>query len=127
QGPSLQSRNPADGSVVFDARSADAAQVSLAVTAACTARSPWAQTPLEDRAKVLRRFAQVVTDRREQLAELTVRETGKMPADAAGEVNAVIAKVEITLDAHRQRRAVVDQQSPQGTAQIRYRPLGPVV
>lgn len=127
QGAAFQSRNPADGSVVFDGRGADANQVSLAVASAVSAQSAWEQTTLEQRIDFVRRYAERVTEHGSEFAQLIWRETGKLPADAAGEVKAVIAKAEITIQAHLERRAERDLEVPQGIAQTRYRPLGPVV
>jgi len=127
QGAAFQSRNPADGTAVFDGRAADANQVSLAVAAAASAQPLWEQTTLEQRADIVRRFAERVTAQSDELAQLISRETGKLPTDAAGEVKAVIAKAEITIQAHLERRAGRDLEVPQGTAQTRYRPLGPVI
>jgi succinylglutamic semialdehyde dehydrogenase len=123
----FQSRNPANGEVVFDGTAADASQVSLAVAAAVAAQPTWEQTELEERAAILRRFAQQVAAGEDELAQLITRETGKLPSDAAGEVKAVIAKVEITIEAHQLRRIEHDLDVPQGTAQTRYRAIGPVV
>lgn len=127
QGTAFQSRNPADGATVFDGRAADANQVSLAVASAVSAQSAWEHMTLEQRSDIVRRYAELVSDQSNELTELISQETGKLPADAAGEVKAVIAKAEITIQAHLERRAERDLEVPQGLAQTRFRPLGPVV
>lgn len=127
QGAVLQSHNPADGGLVFDGHAADASQASLAVAAAVAAQRPWELTPLDERAAMLQRFAHEVTQRQDELAQLITLETGKLPSDAAGEVKAVIAKVQITIDAQAARRADSDHPVAGALAQTRYRPIGPVV
>jgi len=149
-GLGLISRNPADGSVVHQGFQGSAAQASLAVAAAAAAQSGWESTPWETRVAVVRRFADRVANSRHGLADLISREVGKLPSDAAGEVSAVIAKVEVSIEAHLRRRASEDEEMPPisanpppaqrvgqttqsepvaiaVTAQTRFRAIGPVV
>lgn len=126
-GPTLESRNPADDSLVFCGDSASAAQVALAVEAAAAAQDAWARAPRAQREAVVRAFAAEVAASRDELAALIRREVGKLPSDVQGEINAVIAKAEITIEALRQRRGDADIAMDHTTASLRYRPLGTVV
>jgi succinylglutamic semialdehyde dehydrogenase len=123
----MQSRNPADGSTVFDLPASSPAEVTAAIDAACAAQDPWHHTPLEQREQIVRAFAEHVAGRAESLAQLITREVGKLRADAAAEVAAVVAKAEITIEMMRGRRGDLDHEVRGVISQVRYRPLGVVV
>ncbi len=57
-----------------------------AVEAAAAAQGAWAATSPRERANVLERAFQLMTERKDELAELVVQEMGKALAEAAGEV-----------------------------------------
>ncbi len=56
-----------------------------AVSAAHEALGPWGATAPRQRAEILRRAWEIMTERQAEIAELIVRENGKAFADAAGE------------------------------------------
>ena len=72
--------------------------VDEAVSAARAASVQWASTPMDERAGALRRFAEIATDRKADLAELILRETGKTRGESMAEAGALAAKVDITID-----------------------------
>ncbi|VAX39275.1 Succinylglutamic semialdehyde dehydrogenase [hydrothermal vent metagenome] len=73
--------------------------VDEAVEAARTAQIEWAAWPAERRFGVLRAYRDVCNARKDEIAALIARETGKVLWDAAGEAGILGAKVDITLDA----------------------------
>jgi succinylglutamic semialdehyde dehydrogenase len=123
----MQSRNPADGSIVFEQPASSPAEVTAAVDAACEAQEQWQRTPLEERERIVRAFADYVAGHAESLAQLITREVGKLRADAAAEVAAVVAKAEITIEMMRGRRGDLDHEVRGVISQVRYRPLGVVL
>jgi aldehyde dehydrogenase (NAD+) len=72
----IESRNPATEARVATFRSCDAGQIAEAVSAARTAAASWAQTPAGERARLLRRLADLIEDDTARLADLVVAEVG---------------------------------------------------
>ncbi len=105
----------------------DAHQVAHAITAAVDALDAWTRTPLETREQVVRQFAITVAANAESLTDLLMSEVSKLRDDAAAEVAAVIAKVEISIEMQRTRRAELTTPLTGFHSQVRYRPLGVVV
>ncbi|MBT2387191.1 aldehyde dehydrogenase [Streptomyces sp. ISL-11] len=68
--------NPATEKVVGEAPEATPAEVARAVTAARAAQDGWSRTPPRERAAVLDRVADLITERGEELARLLQAETG---------------------------------------------------
>ncbi len=79
--------NPSDvADVIGDFHQADAATARDAVAAARAALPKWSRSPLLERAQLLRRVADEIGARRDELADLLAREEGKALRDATGEV-----------------------------------------
>lgn len=85
----------------------------------------WAAQPLSTRIELLRRFANEVRKDAEDLATLIARETGKPMWDARGEVDAVIARVDIAVRGYAERTAQRRLDSAlQGASALRHKPHG---
>jgi succinate-semialdehyde dehydrogenase/glutarate-semialdehyde dehydrogenase len=78
--------DPATGQVVAVVADASVQDGLAAVGAAADALPGWAATPPRQRAEVLRRTFELMTERTDELARLIVRENGKALSDARGEV-----------------------------------------
>ncbi|MEU6357363.1 aldehyde dehydrogenase family protein [Streptomyces sp. NPDC047072] len=85
----LQVLNPATEEVVATVPAATAADVDAAVARAAKAQEGWAQAAPADRARLLRRFADVVDQHAEELAQLEVREAGHLLGNARWEAGNV--------------------------------------
>ena len=96
----LISTDPATGAEVWHGEIGDPA---AEVAAARDAFPTWAAHSLSFRAETMRRFANVVRAREEELAELISRETGKPYWEARIEVGAVVNKVDISIAAYAER------------------------
>ena len=83
---SVVSRNPYTGEVVFSAVAAGRDEVNTKVGRAVAAAAGWAAAPTDERAAVLRRFADLVDSDAGELADLIVAEVGKLRSEALGEV-----------------------------------------
>ncbi|AEY88322.1 phenylacetaldehyde dehydrogenase [Streptomyces hygroscopicus subsp. jinggangensis 5008] len=77
--------NPATEEVVATVPAATAEDVDAAVVRAARAQTRWAALAPADRARLLRRFADVVDAHTEELAQLEVREAGHTVANARWE------------------------------------------
>jgi len=69
--------NPATGEVLAEFPVADAAEVDRAVAAAKAAQGVWSAMTGAERARILRRAADLLRARNEELAQLECRDTGK--------------------------------------------------
>ncbi len=76
-GERFASINPATGEVLGYVTAAGAAQVNAAVRAAQKAQAGWGSMTGTERARVLRRAADLLRSRNQELAELETRDTGK--------------------------------------------------
>ena len=81
--------NPATGETLKEFPVATAAEVEQALAASHEAYRAWRSGPVEDRAKVMARVAELYLERRDELARLISTEIGKPLAQARGEVKLV--------------------------------------
>ncbi|HEX7684003.1 MAG TPA: succinylglutamate-semialdehyde dehydrogenase [Trinickia sp.] len=125
-GPAFVSRNPGTGAVVWEGKSASAADVDRAVASARRAFEAWSALPFEARAEIVRRFAALLTESKEALAHAIGRETGKPLWEARTEVAAMAAKVDISITAYHERTGEKRMATADGTAVLRHRPHGVV-
>jgi len=73
----LDVHEPATGSVFTQCPDSDPADVDAAVAAASRAAAGWASTPIEQRARLLLRLADLIEARLEEFAALESRDSGK--------------------------------------------------
>ncbi|MGH8021331.1 MAG: succinylglutamate-semialdehyde dehydrogenase [Opitutaceae bacterium] len=121
-GERLTSRDPANGEEVWRGRAADAEAVDAACAAARRTFPEWEALPIETRAENLREFARVLEKRAGELTEIISREAGKPLWESRAEVRSMIAKVEISIEAHAARCG----EFRGGAAVTRFRPHGVV-
>lgn len=126
QGLPLDSLDPATGQRLWQGRNATDVEINGAMEAARGAFRRWADTPVEEREAVVRRFARQLESRREALAEAIARETGKPLWESRTEVAAMLGKVEISIRARAERTG--EQHSDDGELRTRlgHRPHGVV-
>jgi len=80
--------NPATGETVKTYDTITDAELEAAVAAADQAHRTWSKsTTVEERAALIRRVSELHTERRQELAELIVREMGKPIGQALSEVD----------------------------------------
>jgi succinate-semialdehyde dehydrogenase/glutarate-semialdehyde dehydrogenase len=77
--------DPADGSVIDSLESAGPDDALAAVDAAAGAAEDWASRAPRERAEILRRAFELMTERNDEIARLIVREMGKPLSEARGE------------------------------------------
>ena len=78
--------DPATAEKIADVANATVEDALACVESAAEAAAGWAGTAPRERARILLRAFDLMTEREDQLAELIVRENGKARADALGEV-----------------------------------------
>lgn len=105
-----------------------AGNVDEAVDRARRAWPAWASQPLATRIEMCRRFANEVRKQSDAMAELIARETGKPLWEARTEVEAVINKVDISVNAYAERTGQKKLDSAlQGSMAVRHKPHGVMV
>lgn len=119
----LISYEPATGEELWRAPFCDVdEQVALAREAFPT----WVSRSLSTRIELVRRYANEIRKREDEMAELIAREAGKPLWEAKTEVGAVINKVEISIAAYAERtpQKRLDNGGISGTVALRHKPHG---
>ncbi|BFG73888.1 succinylglutamate-semialdehyde dehydrogenase [Paraburkholderia terrae] len=125
-GHAFASRNPGTGATVWEGNSASAEDVDRAVMSARRAFALWSAVSLDERVAVVRRFAVLINERKESIAEAIGRETGKPLWEARTEVATMAAKVDISVQSYNERTGERRAAMADGTAVLRHRPHGVV-
>lgn len=123
-GPGFQSTDPVTGEVVFEAASADAADVAAAVASARAAFGPWARLGRADRAAILTRYAAALEARAEAIAETISRDTGKPLWETRTEAAAMVGKIAISVKAYDERTGARTDPAAFGRTALHHRPWG---
>ncbi len=89
-GETFDSLSPADGETLGTFPRSGAEDVDRAVAAAKAAFEEWRLVPAPKRGEVLYRFAQLLTEQKDDLADLMTHEMGKVKAEAGGDVQEAI-------------------------------------
>jgi succinylglutamic semialdehyde dehydrogenase len=77
-----------------------------------------------ERAEVITRFAELLTEHKARLAEVISQETSKPRWETLTEIQAMIGKVAISLEANQHRTGEKHTAMPDGEAVLRHRPHG---
>jgi succinate-semialdehyde dehydrogenase/glutarate-semialdehyde dehydrogenase len=117
--------DPATGEVVGSVPDAGEADVRAAIDAAAEAFEPWRNLAAIERARILRRSADLIRERKEEIAAVMTGEQGKPLAEAAGEVEYAASFFEwFAGEAERVYGTVVPAQSPSNRVLVLRQPVG---
>ncbi len=108
-GETFESIVPATGEAIGEFPRSTAEDVERAVAAAKAAYEGWRLTPAPKRAEVLYRFANLLVEHKDDLADLMSREMGKVTVEAAGDVQEAI---DMTLYMAGEGRRMFGQTTP---------------
>jgi acyl-CoA reductase-like NAD-dependent aldehyde dehydrogenase len=126
-GATLEVLNPANGRLFGTAAMGDRSDVQDALEAAQAAFQCWKQIAGDERAKLLKRAAQQVAERREELATLLTREHGKPLADARKEIDGAASTLEYYAEeARRISGEVAPARSATARSLVLRQPVGVV-
>ena len=89
-GATFESINPATEEVLATSVLGNADDVKAAVEAAKSAYDKWRLTPAPRRGEILFRVAEILKERKDELAQLMTKEMGKIVAETAGDVQEAI-------------------------------------
>jgi succinate-semialdehyde dehydrogenase/glutarate-semialdehyde dehydrogenase len=124
--PPYQVTDPATGEVTEKFPFATDAEVEQALSAATDAFAEWRKRPVAERAAIVRRVAELFTERATDLAALITKEMGKRPAQAVGEAEFCTAIYNYYAD--NGPALLVDKPLPgHASARVEYLPVGPVL
>lgn len=124
QGVLLEKSNPVSQEKLWSAMSASPEDVESACQSARAAFPAWARRGLTQRAEIIQRFAALLTENKARLAETISQETSKPRWETLTEVQAMIGKIAISLEANQQRTGEKHTPMPDGEAVLRHRPHG---
>ena len=125
-GPALESISPVDDKVVYKTAEASADQVAQAFASARNAFGPWWDQDLENRIAIAKKYAELVRESADELAEIISAETGKILWEAKTEAGAVAGKVDVSIDALKTRRDTTSFEMGEMKAVTRFKPHGVV-
>ena len=108
-GETFESLVPATGDAIGEFPRSTPEDVDRAVAAAKDAYEGWRLTPAPKRAEVLYRFANLLVEHKDHLADLMSREMGKVMVEAAGDVQEAI---DMTLYMAGEGRRMFGQTTP---------------
>ncbi len=124
QGPPLVSIDPGSGEPLHRMHEASSQQVGAAVAAAAEALPKWRSTSVAARIDHLRAYEAVLRKSRSEFSESLSRETGKPRWEAITEVDAMIAKLPVSIEMLAARRAEPQFELAGAVAGTHYRPIG---
>ncbi|GHH81056.1 aldehyde dehydrogenase [Streptomyces sulfonofaciens] len=102
KGDALTARTPITGAALFGLRADTPADVDRAVEAAGTAFRAWRTTPAPVRGALVKRFGELLTEHKQDVADLVTIEAGKIRSEALGEVQEMIDVCDFAVGLSRQ-------------------------
>lgn len=125
-GHNVSSVNPARNDVIWQGKTASPEQVDQAIRGARAAFESWSTISFDERVSVITKFAELLGENKEALANIIALETGKPRWETLGEVGAMVGKINISLSAYKERTGTVENPMPGAKAFIRHKPHGVV-
>ena len=126
-GPPLTVRSPIDGSVSATIPTSQPREVQVTIDAAADAFSKWRLVPAPRRGELVRRFGNVLRERKSDLAKLVTLEVGKIPQEALGEVQEMIDICDFAVGLSRQLHGLtIASERPGHRMMEQWHPLGPI-
>jgi aldehyde dehydrogenase (NAD+) len=126
-GPALTVRSPIEGQTLAELTMAGPEQARGVAQAARTAFEQWRIVPAPRRGELVRRYAQVLREHKEDLALLVTYEAGKITQEALGEVQEMIDICDFAVGLSRQLYGLtIASERPQHRLMEQWHPLGPV-
>ena len=120
-------QNPKTNEVVETFETISDADLKRALTTADEAFSTWRETPLEERAAVLRKVASLFDAQRDELAAIIAEEMGKSVREGNGEIDDVVDIFTYYADHGAELLADEPLETEGGSAVMRKVPLGVIL
>ncbi|SMP35441.1 NAD-dependent succinate-semialdehyde dehydrogenase [Roseibium denhamense] len=124
-GGTIAVTDPATGDVIGEVASLSASESTRAVEAADKSFADWAALLPQKRAAILRRWFELITEHREDLAQIMTHEQGKPISEARGEIDYGASFVEFYAEeAKRPNVEGVTSHLPDAEVEVWLEPLG---
>ena len=126
-GPLLGVHSPIDGSKLASIPTSQPHEVQAAIHSAADAFLKWRLVPAPRRGEFVRRFGNLLRERKADLAELVTLEVGKIPQEALGEVQEMIDICDFAVGLSRQLHGrTIASERPGHRMMEQWHPLGPI-
>lgn len=103
---------------------ADAAMVDEAIKAARIAFDSWSRTSIDERTALIRRYQEILKERKDELAQAISDETGKQLWESKTEAATMIGKVDLSITAYEQRTGTSNKDLNGINTVLTHRPHG---
>ncbi|SFU42594.1 succinylglutamate-semialdehyde dehydrogenase [Xenorhabdus koppenhoeferi] len=124
QGLPVIKNSPVDQRVLWQANGASASQVDEACQSARKAFPAWSGLGVEQRIAIIQAFADLLTQEKENIARVISEETSKPLWETRTEVQSMVGKIAISVEAWEQRTGYSETTMPDGKAILQHRPHG---
>ncbi|WP_392508687.1 aldehyde dehydrogenase family protein [Naumannella halotolerans] len=98
----FETRTPITGATLFGVAGDDAASVEATIGRAAAAFPTWRDTPAPVRGQLVKRWGELLTEHKADLAAIITAEAGKITSEALGEVQEMIDICDLALGQSRQ-------------------------
>lgn len=122
--PILQSTNPMTNEVLFETTISSKNEIDKAIEQAKSALHEWSFLSIEEREQFLLSYQRQLQEKKERLAEIISKETGKPLWESKTEINAMIGKITISIEAQKLRCPTINKAIRHVTSITRHKPLG---
>lgn len=123
-GKELISYNPATDAIVWQGNAASPSQVEGAIESGKNACNAWFELAFDERFAYLSRYTEILELSKYSLAEVFSQETGKPLWDSLSEVEAMIGKFSLSVEAFASRCAARTKEQLKGRSFTRHKPHG---
>jgi len=120
----IKSTNPMTREILWEGPVASEKEVDQAIVEAHMAFPSWSQQPMKERENALLKFQKILTEQKASFAETISKETGKPLWESNTEVDSMILKINISIEAQSIRCKELTKKTPQGLSITRHKPLG---
>ncbi len=126
RGAEMVSMNPANGSELWRGNCSTESDIDEAVQAAKNAARKWGTRTVSERIRYLEAFQNKLSELTEELAQLISKEVGKPVWEARTEVQAMLGKIPVSIEAFENRARIEEIELSDAKGITRYKPLGVV-
>lgn len=120
----ITSSDPVYSTLLWQGHAASEEQVNKAVASAQNAFLSWSNHTLQRRIAVLENFRTILEKEKSAFSKVISQETGKPLWEARNEIDSMIGKVAISLDAYTVRTGEHQEHINNITLMVRHKPLG---
>ncbi|UOQ48619.1 NAD-dependent succinate-semialdehyde dehydrogenase [Gracilibacillus caseinilyticus] len=119
--------NPATGDIVGTIPKAGAKETSVAIDAAAASFKSWSEATVYERYRLLKEWAKLIIDQKEEIARIMTLEMGKPLAESRGEIDYAVSYIDwYAEEGKRIYGEVIPSHKPNNRMQVWKKPVGVV-